>query len=174
MEGRVLAEIAGEAAEWQGQALLKTEAATVETAEWLAKRLPVNAVLALHGELAAGKTRFTQALVRAFGFSGVVNSPTFVLAKEYETPKGRIHHMDMYRIDEDQAAEIGLDEKFGDGLVIVEWASRIRGLLPAERLEISLSRTEHTDARRLTIAAYGASYLVIAEQAEREGRWQSF
>lgn len=97
------------------------------------------AVIALDGDLGAGKTRFSQAMAAGLGVKGVVNSPTFTIIKEYEGERLPFYHMDVYRITEAEAEELGLDEYFyGDGVTVVEWAERIADLLPPERLEIRI------------------------------------
>lgn len=94
-------------------------------------------VLALQGDLGAGKTTFTQGFAKVLGVVEVVNSPTFTLIKEYS---GRIplYHMDLYRLDhEDEAWELGLDEYFhGDGVCVVEWPERLGATLPQDAITI--------------------------------------
>jgi tRNA threonylcarbamoyladenosine biosynthesis protein TsaE len=110
---------------------------TEKLAQALAVFLKGGSVLALDGDLGAGKTTFSQAIARAIGVKGIVNSPTFTIIKEYEGRSLPLYHMDVYRITEHEAEELGLDEYFyGGGLTIVEWASRIETILPVERLSI--------------------------------------
>lgn len=94
-------------------------------------------VLALEGDLGAGKTTFTQGFARALGVEGQVNSPTFTLIKEYE---GRlpVYHMDLYRLDgPEEAWELGLEEYFdGDGVCIVEWPDRLGDTLPEDVIHL--------------------------------------
>src|SRR4051812_11988394 len=128
----------------RGQAVwtAESEADTDRLAELLAGWSKPGTVLALDGELGAGKTRFSQAFARALGVKGIVNSPTFTIIKEYEGVHMPFYHMDVYRISAAEADELGLDDYFfGDGVTIVEWASLIEELLPPERLEL---RIEHT------------------------------
>jgi tRNA threonylcarbamoyladenosine biosynthesis protein TsaE len=123
---------------------LKDEAATAALAQRLAPHLKAGDVVALSGDLGAGKTSFARALIRALsgpdGSGREVPSPTFTLVQTYETPAGRIHHFDLYRIQSpDELAEIGWDEAPADGVVLVEWPDRAGTLLPAGRLDIALS-----------------------------------
>jgi len=112
-----------------------TDALAAALAAWL----PAGAVLTLDGDLGAGKTRFSQGFARALGVTEIVNSPTFTIVKEYEGERLPFYHMDMYRISQQEADELGLDEYFyGDGATLVEWASLIADLLPPERLGITI------------------------------------
>ena len=113
-----------------------------ETQKWakrLSERLQAGDVITLEGDLGAGKTTFTQGLAKGLGVQGVVNSPTFTIVKEYQ---GRIplYHMDVYRM-EDEFEELGFDEYFyGEGITVVEWASRIQSILPDQILAIQIKR----------------------------------
>lgn len=123
------------------------EGDTERLAESLAQLFAPGAIVALDGDLGAGKTRFSQGLARAIGVTANVNSPTFTIIKEYEGRELPFYHMDVYRITAAEADEIGLDEYFyGEGITVVEWASRIEELMPEERLSIYI---EHLgDTRR--------------------------
>ncbi|REK71668.1 tRNA (adenosine(37)-N6)-threonylcarbamoyltransferase complex ATPase subunit type 1 TsaE [Paenibacillus paeoniae] len=127
-----------------------------ETAQ-LAARLAANArpgtVIALDGDLGAGKTTFSQAFAAAIGVPGIVNSPTFTIIKEYEGVSMPFYHMDVYRISLEEADELGLDDYFfGSGVTLVEWASLIEELLPANRLELYI---EHVSGEERFIRARG-------------------
>lgn len=102
----------------------------------------VGDVFALYGDLGAGKTCLTQGLARGLGVAAEVQSPTFVLVREYV---GRmcLWHIDTYRLRSIQEAEeSGLTDYLpGDGVTVVEWAEKIEGLLPKERWDVYLSFT---------------------------------
>lgn len=112
-------------------------------------------VIALHGELGAGKTCFVRGLARGLGVQGVVASPTFTLMHTY---RGRLtlHHLDAWMAQRGEAflSDGGAEWLSGDGVAAVEWAERVEPWLPAERFEV---RLEHVapERRRLAIAWTG-------------------
>lgn len=131
-------------------------------AEQLAGFLQAGDLLALEGNLGAGKTSFTQGLARGLGVRGVVNSPTFTIIKEY---MGRLplYHMDVYRVEND-VDDLGLDEYFyGEGVCVVEWASLIEEFLPPERLTVRLSTTEQ-NTRICRLEPAGERYIQLCEE----------
>lgn len=130
---------------------------TDRLAAFLAKRSFAGTIITLDGDLGAGKTHFSKSFARYLGVTALVNSPTFTIIKEYE---GYIpfYHMDVYRISEDEAADLGLDEYFyGQGATLVEWASIIPDLLPAQRLMIEITVNEDF-TRKLVCTGYGEVY----------------
>lgn len=89
-------------------------------------------VLALCGELGAGKTHFVKGVAAGLEANSAVTSPTFTLIHEYPGGRLPIYHFDFYRLDdEDEALKIGLDEYLdGDGVCLVEWGDKFPALLP--------------------------------------------
>lgn len=121
---------------------------TLSLGEFVAKLLP-SGVLALEGELGAGKTVFVKGLARGFGIGDDIPSPTFVIEQVYEG-SARLRHIDAYRLQ--SAGELdrsGVTARGEDELVAVEWAGRVEAALPRERIDVSF---EHTgmSARRIT------------------------
>lgn len=107
-------------------------------------------VLCLYGDLGAGKTQFAKGLAMGLGIQEHVTSPTFTLINEYD---GRIpmYHIDAYRLDDpEEGYELGLEEYFfGNGITLIEWPSRIRELLPENRLDIFIEKSEDEDEQRV-------------------------
>ena len=126
-------------------------------------------VLALTGELGAGKTQLAKGVAEGMGVTSVVNSPTFVLMNEH-VGRLRLFHIDAYRLgDPEEASAAGLlDERHADGVTVIEWADRLDGWLPAERLEIHLETPAGAPMRRiLTWTAIGAAHEELAAEALR-------
>lgn len=124
-------------------------------------------VLALVGELGAGKTQLTKGVADGLDVRGVVNSPTYVLMNEH-AGRLRLFHIDAYRLgDPEEALTAGLlDDRQADGVVVVEWADRLDGWLPEERLEITLhTPPDDPGARVLSWEAHGESHERLAREA---------
>jgi tRNA threonylcarbamoyladenosine biosynthesis protein TsaE len=128
---------------------LADEAATEALARDLAPCLRKGDVVALRGDLGAGKTTFARALIRTLmRAEEEVPSPTFTLVQTYDAPLWRIYHFDLYRIEHPgELTEIGWDEALGDGLALVEWPERAGSSLPPRRLDIALGFGAGFDAR---------------------------
>ena len=127
-------------------------AETRRLAAELLRELQPGAVLALHGDLGAGKTCFVQGLAAALGVHQPVSSPTFTLIHEYEsTPP--LYHADLYRIrDADDAYGLGLEEYLGgDGITVIEWAERATELLPPETWHLTFEVGQDLTERMITI-----------------------
>lgn len=121
---------------------LPDEAATERLGTTLAARLRPRDLVALEGGLGAGKTTLARAILRAAaGDPGlIVPSPTFTLVEVYETPHGSFWHFDLYRLEApEQVFELGWEEARADGVALVEWAERLGGLLPHDRLTVRLA-----------------------------------
>lgn len=123
---------------------------TADLARQLAATLSPGTLLTLEGDLGAGKTTFVRALVEALGgAANAVSSPTFMLLNIYNTPRMNVFHLDAYRVGgSDDFEAIGFDELLQqDGLVIVEWASRVADVLPTKRVAIEIESTGETSRR---------------------------
>ena len=118
---------------------------TMEIGAKFAKGLKKGDCVALIGDLGAGKTVFTKGVAKGLGVKNAryVNSPTFVIIKEYE---GRfpLYHFDLYRLDNHSGFDdMNYEEYFyGEGVTVIEWADKIRELLPDRYWEVSLRATD--------------------------------
>ena len=141
---------------------LADEAATDRLGRALAAALRVGDVVALDGELGAGKTRLVRAVAEAAGVSeDEIGSPTFTLVREYLTGGGTedvppvLFHLDAYRlIDADEYEALGPEELAERGAALIEWASNVADALPADRLSVFLTPTGET-SRRAELTAGG-------------------
>jgi tRNA threonylcarbamoyladenosine biosynthesis protein TsaE len=126
-------------------------AETVELGRTLASRLKAGDVVAFYGELGAGKTTMIKGVADGLGVTGVVKSPSFVIAIEYA---GRVpvYHIDLYRLDKKSDFDsIGLDSYLdGDGVCLIEWAERAEQVLPDTAIRVRLS--VEGQGRRIEIA----------------------
>lgn len=112
-------------------------------------------VIALYGDLGAGKTAFTQGLADGLGVKDGVNSPTFVIIKVYHANKKKLNlcHIDAYRLaNENDLSDIGVEDYLGNPqtVTVIEWADRVEKLLPKETLKIFL-KTKGLDKREIII-----------------------
>jgi len=138
---------------------------TAQFAEKLAEFLEPGDVIALEGDLGAGKTTFTKGLAKGLEVKKTVNSPTFTIIKEY---KGRLplYHMDVYRVA-DAYEDLGFDEYFeGDGVTVVEWAHLIEEQLPEELLTIYLYH-QSQDQRKIVVKPKGQRYEQLCKEIFR-------
>jgi len=110
----------------------KSAEETIATGRSYGERAAKGDVLALTGDLGAGKTQFVKGFVAGLGSEAEVTSPTFVLVHEYTGGRVPVYHFDFYRLeDRDAVLRLGFDEYvFGDGVSVIEWADRHAGLIP--------------------------------------------
>jgi tRNA threonylcarbamoyladenosine biosynthesis protein TsaE len=131
---------------------LPDEAATAGLAARLAALALPGDVIALKGELGAGKTTLARAFIAAKGGGTDVPSPTFTLVQLYEVGDLVIWHFDCYRLrDPEEAWELGIEDAFRDGISLIEWPERMGSLVPPRRLEITLLSGARPAARRALI-----------------------
>jgi tRNA threonylcarbamoyladenosine biosynthesis protein TsaE len=119
---------------------LVDEAATLALGAELAAAAPPAAVVALHGELGAGKTTLVRGLLRGLGYAGAVTSPTYTLMEPYEAGDRRVVHFDLYRLGDPEELEMlgAREELDGGALALVEWPERGEGVLPSPDLVLEL------------------------------------
>lgn len=115
-----------------------------------------NCVIALSGDLGAGKTTLTQGVARGLGIDKTVSSPTFTILKIYQ---GRLplYHFDAYRL-EGSNEDLGFEEMIdGDGVAVIEWPQYMEQAIPEKLLRITLKRLDE-DRRELEIESVGSAY----------------
>ncbi|MDE1148933.1 MAG: tRNA (adenosine(37)-N6)-threonylcarbamoyltransferase complex ATPase subunit type 1 TsaE [Azospirillaceae bacterium] len=134
---------------------LDDEAATAALAARLGHLLAPGDVVALGGDLGAGKSAFARFLIRSLGDADEeVPSPTFTLVQTYDLPGFPLWHFDLYRLTEpDEVLELGWEEVRHGGVALVEWPVRLGYLLPTERLDVELAVTG-PDSRRATLTGH--------------------
>ena len=144
----------------------KTSEETMALGEELGRRLRSGDVVALFGDLGAGKTTFTKGIARGLKLAAEVHSPTFTLIHEHpgETP---LYHVDLYRLsDEREVEELGIEEYLqAEGVVVIEWADKMKSLLPPDRLDVDLRMTGDTE-RELTFEGHSERMRGIVEECK--------
>jgi tRNA threonylcarbamoyladenosine biosynthesis protein TsaE len=134
----------------EGLVLISPSAAVTEAlGGQLMRLLPDGSVVALHGDLASGKTCLVRGMASILAADLPVHSPTFTLVNEYVGGR-RLIHLDLYRLgDPEEFIALGYEELLEpEGVCVIEWAERAIGLLPARRLDIFLAHAGG-DNRRL-------------------------
>lgn len=118
----------------------------------LARDVVAGSILALTGELGAGKTQFVKGLVAGLGSAAAATSPTFTLVHEYSGGRLPVYHFDFFRLEDRQSASrIGLDEYlFGDGVSVIEWADKFPTLIPEQACWIAFE-TKSEETREITV-----------------------
>lgn len=143
-------------------AVLRDELATRGAGRSLARLAKAPFLIALHGELGAGKTTFAGGFAAGLGHKGVVASPTFAMVNEYRKLSPRVVHMDLYRAGPMDLAGLALEEYFADegAVCLVEWPENAGDLLPKDRLEVTLHHAK--EGRTLAWRGTGARSKALA------------
>lgn len=128
--------------------------------EQICRGIPLNIVIALSGNLGCGKTTFVKGIAQALGIDPEkVNSPSYVLIKEYNVKGGKLFHLDLYRLEGvKEIAMLGIEEYFTQrGLLVIEWAEKAKGLMPDEYMWIRIKALSEY-RRRFILSAKGKRY----------------
>ena len=115
---------------------------TFKLGEMTGGKLKPGTVVCLDGDLGVGKTVFVKGVAKGLGIKEPVVSPTFTILQEYREGRIPLYHFDVYRIeDPEEMYEIGFDDYlYGDGVCLIEWATRVTELLPEDVLRITIAK----------------------------------
>lgn len=134
--------------------ITKSSSETEEIGFKLAQALPYGSVVAMFGDLGAGKTAFTRGFARGMGITCDVSSPTFALVNEYRGGGKSLYHFDMYRIS-------GWDDLYSTGYfdyldlgasLIIEWSENIEAILPEDCIRVTITKTDDFNERKIDIS----------------------
>ncbi len=133
----------------------KSAAETIAAGEKAARKIQPRDVVALAGDLGAGKTQFVKGIARGLNCSAAVTSPTFTLVHEYGGGRLPLFHFDFFRLDHLGALRgIGFDEYlFSDGVSVIEWADKLREAIPPRALWVKFE-IGPANERRIDLSAF--------------------
>ena len=153
--------------------------ATKQVGENLGQNLSPGSIVALTGELGSGKTTLVQGIGEGLRIKSLIKSPSFVIINEYDGPLP-LYHFDLYRLNNAQEIlSLGYEEYFYEkrGVVVIEWAKKMKDFLPKEYLEINLKIVNpvrksffngvNLSKRKISGQAYGASYREVIKKMEK-------
>jgi len=108
-------------------------------------------IIGLEGELGSGKTTFIQGLAKGLGIEELITSPTFVIMKKYDFSKGKLYHIDCYRIDLKDLIELDFKEIINNpkNIVVIEWAEKVKDILPKNTIWMKFEYLDK-DKRKVT------------------------
>ncbi len=134
--------------------ITKSSEETQNFAAEFAKTIKPGEIICLYGDLGAGKTTFVQGLAKGLGIKQRIISPTFTIIREY----GNFYHIDLYRVENiTDIKNLGIEELFNnpENIIVIEWAERMKDLLPKKRIEIEFKPTTGSvSSREITIKSY--------------------
>ncbi len=126
---------------------------TEKIGEMLGKTVKDGSVVAMFGDLGAGKTAFTRGFARGMNIHSDVSSPTFALVNEYRCEKRTLYHFDMYRISgwDDLYSTGYFDYLDAGGCLIIEWSENIEAILPEDCIRVTITKTDDFNERNIEI-----------------------
>lgn len=128
----------------------KTDTQTRSLGKKFAGVLKPSDIVFFNGDLGAGKTTFIQGVLSYFGIKKFVRSASFMLVSEFETKFCPIYHLDLYRLDENNTLNLGIDEYlFGQGISLIEWCDRLKHYNITKRWEVNIEYTQ--EGRKIEI-----------------------
>lgn len=141
----------------------KSPEETQKIGEEFAKNLKSGEIIALYGDLGAGKTTFVQGLAKGLGITKRITSPTFIIVKRYKLQQNPnisfLYHIDLYRIEgQVNVEELGFDEIIQDphNIIVIEWAEKMENQLPEERINIYFKHLEENKREiKIEESSYG-------------------
>ena len=135
----------------------KSEEDTINFASQFASKLQLGNIIILSGDLGAGKTKFTQGILKYFNLENEISSPTFTIVNEYTDSTIPIYHFDVYRLaDIEEFYAIGGEEYFSKGICIIEWGELLENILPADYIKISINKDlENENYRKIIVETFG-------------------
>lgn len=119
-----------------------TEGDTYRLGKQMGENAQKGQIFCLSGDLGVGKTVFTKGFAVGLGITEPISSPTFTIVQEYEQGELPLYHFDVYRIEDiEEMEEIGYEDYFyGNGVCLIEWAVRIKELLPEDYIQITIEK----------------------------------
>ena len=135
---------------------LVNQSETEQIAQKLSALLQAGDVIALWGDLGAGKSTLSRAMVQSLcGSDTNVPSPTFTLVQTYDVGEFDLWHMDMYRLNEpDEAYELGIEDAFATSCCLIEWPDKLGYILPQKRIDIVMAYDTDNGDNARTISLY--------------------
>ncbi|MFH1459777.1 MAG: tRNA (adenosine(37)-N6)-threonylcarbamoyltransferase complex ATPase subunit type 1 TsaE [Candidatus Omnitrophota bacterium] len=146
--------------------ITNSQTQTIDFGRKIAKFLKVNSTIALCGDLGAGKTTLVKGIAGGLGVNPKeVNSPSYVLVKEYRAKQITLVHCDLYRLDKLEAVgRLGLEDYLREKcILVIEWAEKGKDFLPDEYLQIDLSHCGE-NKRKIKIYSHGEKYRKVVEK----------
>lgn len=146
--------------------ITKSAEETMKLGKDIARHLVPGDVVTLIGELGSGKTTLTKGIAQGMGVKNAlyVNSPSFVLIREHKG-KFRLYHVDLYRLDSiPEVKSLGIEEYlYSDGITVIEWAQKLKNLLPREHLRVEFKIMDN-NRRRINLKGFGKRYENISNR----------
>ena len=135
----------------------KSEEDTINFASQFASKLQLGNIIILSGDLGAGKTKFTQGILKYFNLENEISSPTFTIVNEYTDSTIPIYHFDVYRLaDIEEFYAIGGEEYFSKGICIIEWGELLENILPADYIKSTINKDlENENYRKIIVETFG-------------------